>query len=138
MSLTRKQQQAIALAKARAKSQKSIEPKEEKTLSGFGDNVVSSGKQFGSEVYNMIRHPVDTLGNVADLAQGGIQKALPDDFTIMGMNPDAGMKEMFGNEEGLADSVGQFYKDRYGGAQNVADTAYEDPVAVRGAVAMPR
>jgi hypothetical protein len=46
------------------------------------------------------------------------------------------MKRLFGNEEGLAESVGQFYADRYGGAQNIADTAYEDPVGLLSDLAM--
>ena len=103
----------------------------EKTLAGFGENVVSSGKQFGSEIAQMVMHPIDTLGNVADLAQGGVQKAIPDDWAVDGL-----LKQWVGNEEGLAESVGEFYADRYGGAENIADTAYEDPVGLLSDVAM--
>jgi len=108
----------------------------EKTLAGFGKNVVSSGGQYWDEIKHMVTNPIDTLGNAADLAQGAVQKALPDDLTVFGMNPDAGMKKLFGNEEGLAEQVGQFYADRYGGMQNIADTAYEDPVGLLSDVAM--
>ena len=138
MSFSLEQQRAIALATAKAKAaaKKKSQPEEEKTLAGFGENVLSSGGQYWDEVKNMVLNPIDTLGNAADLAQGVAQKALPDDFTVFGMNPDAGMKNLFGDEEALAEQAGQFYKDRYGGAQNIADTAYEDPVGLLSDIAM--
>ena len=135
-TMTPKQQQMLMLARARARAGNKQEPEEEKTLAGFGENALSSLYQYGNEVKDMVLNPIDTLGNAADLAQGVVQKALPDDFTVLGMNPDAGMKSMFGDEEALAEQAGQFYKDRYGGLDNIADTAYEDPVGLLSDIAM--
>lgn len=138
MSLTLQQQRAIALATAKAKAaaKKKAEPEEEKTFAGFGENILSSGGQYYDEVKNMVLNPIDTLGNAVDLAQGVAQKALPDDFTVLDMNPDAWMKSKFGDEEALAEQAGQFYADRYGGMQNIADTAYEDPVGLLSDLSM--
>lgn len=138
MAFNLEQQRAIALATAKAKAaaKKKSEPKEEKTLAGFGENIVSSGGQYLGELKDMVLNPMETLGNAADLITGVTQKALPDDFTILGMNPDAGLKKMFGDDEALADAAGQFYKDRYGGMQNIADTAYEDPVGLLSDLSM--
>ena len=103
----------------------------EKTLAGFGENVLSSGKQFGQEIWDMVSSPVDTAKNVGALAAGGLQKFADDDGRA-----DALMKQWFGNHEGVADAAGQFYKDRYGGMDNIADTAYEDPVGLLSDLAM--
>ena len=126
MALTRKQRQAIEIARARARVQKEAEQEEEKTLAGFGENVVSSGKQFGQEIWDMVSNPVDTAKNVGALAAGGIQKLIP------GKSEGGFIK----NYEHVADAAGQFYKDRYGGLDNIADTAYEDPVGLLSDLAM--
>ena len=103
----------------------------EKTLAGFGENVVSSGKQFGQEIWDMVTNPIDTVKGVGAFAAGGLQKIADDDGAV-----DAAMKKMFGDHEGVIDAAGQFYKDRYGGIDNIADTAYEDPVGLLSDLSM--
>ena len=133
MSFSLEQQRAIALATAKAKAaaKKRSQPEEEKTLAGFGENVLSSGKQFGSEIWDMVSNPSDTAKGVGAFAAGGLQKFADDDGKA-----DELMKQWFGNHEGVIDAAGQFYKDRYGGLDNIADTAYEDPVGLLSDLSM--
>jgi hypothetical protein len=133
MSFSLEQQRAIALATARAKAaaKKKSQPEEEKTLAGFGENVIDSGKQFGGEIWDMVTNPVDTAKGIGAFAAGGAQKLIPDDWGI-----DEGLKRAVGNHEGVIDAAGQFYKDRYGGLDNLADTAYEDPVGLLSDLSM--
>lgn len=131
MAITPQQQRMLILARARARAGNKDASEEEKTLAGFGDNVVSSGKQFGQEIWDMVSNPGDTIKNVGVLAGGGVQKLIPDDWDL-----DETLKRGIGNHEGVIDAVGQFYADRYGGLDNIADTAYEDPVGLLSDVAM--
>lgn len=52
--------------------------------------------------------------NVANMAVGAAEKLIP------------GQQ----NEEKYADAVGNFYKDRYGGVENIGNTVNQDPVGV--------
>lgn len=131
MAMTPRQQQMLMLARARARAGNKEEPEEEKTLAGFGENVLSSGGQYLGELKDMVLNPIDTAKGVGALAAGGLQKFADDDGRA-----DELMKQWFGNHEGVAEAAGQFYKDRYGGLDNIADTAYEDPVGILSDIAM--
>lgn len=87
-----------------------------KSLGGFASNVAESGANFLGDIYNTVRHPIDTGKNVLKLAKGAVELAIPGEQ---------------GDEES-ARAVGRFYKDRYGGMKNIGNTLYNDPV---GAVA---
>ena len=133
MAFNIEQQRAIALATAKAKAaaKKKSQPEEEKTLAGFGENVIDSGKQFGGEIWDMVSNPGQTLAGIGSFAAGGMQKLADDDGKA-----DELMKQWFGNHEGVIDTAWQFYKDRYGGLDNIADTAYEDPVGLLSDLSM--
>lgn len=77
-------------------------------------NVLPSAKQFGTDMYNVVRHPVKTLNGMADLLAGGIEKLVP------------GRQR----HEETANAVGRFFKDRYGGWENIKRTAATDPVGI--------
>lgn len=79
---------------------------------GFAKNVVKSGAGLIGGIANMALHPIDTIKNVGGLAVGAVEKLIP------------GMQ----GQEYKVDAVGKFFKDRYGGIENVKNTFYNDPV----------
>lgn len=80
-----------------------------KTLS----NIPKSAGQMLGGIGSAIVHPMDTLGAVGGLAAGAVEKVLPGDQGI---------------DTSSIDALGQFYKERYGGVQNILQTIQEDPV----------
>lgn len=89
---------------------------EEKTLGGFGQNVLKSGGRMAEDLFNAVTSPIQTGKGILKLAKGAVELAIPGEQ----------------GDEDSARAVGQFYKDRYGGVENIKDTLYNDPV---GAVA---
>lgn len=88
------------------------------TLGGFAENLGSSaiktgGDILGAAVNTFNPNPDEnTLVNIGKLGLGAAQLAIPGEQ---------------GLEEG-ARNVGRFYKQRYGGIENIKKTLYEDPV----------
>jgi len=108
-------------------------------------NILPSGKNMAVDIYNAIRHPVDTAGAVGDLAQGLIDKgaryiagALPDEFlTQFAPGGESGVYRrptVWGKEE-VADAAGGFLADRYGSGDAIKKTLMEDPLGIAGDVA---
>ncbi len=85
---------------------------------GWGDvaskaaqNFVPSAGQFLSDMAQPISHPITTAENLGAVGAGLAAKAGIGDA-----------------DQGAADSVGQFFADRYGGMDNLKKTMAEDPV----------
>lgn len=76
-------------------------------------NLLPSAKNFASNMAQPFIHPLDTMGSIADLAGGALQKA-----------------GVISGTEGIptADAVGKFFADRYGGVENLKHTLANDPV----------
>src|SRR5574343_1541174 len=89
-----------------------IEPAEERSFGGFLGNVVKSGGQMVGDLASTVAHPIDTGKNLFRLAKGAAELAIPGEQ----------------GDEDVARAAGQFYKDRYGGWENIKNTLYEDPV----------
>lgn len=90
---------------------------EEKSLAGFGHNVVSSGKNFAKGLYDVAAHPFDTGENLLKVGVGAVQKVAP---AIGG--------PWMRDYTPYANAVGDFYKKRYGGLDAIGNTLYNDPV----------
>ena len=90
------------------------EPTNERSLAGFGANVVESGGRFLGDIGTAIMNPLDTAKAVGGLALGGFQKLIPGEQ---------------GAEKNV-DALVNLYVDRYGGLENLKKTAYEDPVGM--------
>lgn len=91
-------------------------------------NVPESAKNLASELINPILHPVDTASAIADVAKGYLQKGRelsPPEFR--------GTAPAFDTSK--ANAVSEFYKNRYGGLSNIANTAEKDPVGMLADVA---
>lgn len=85
---------------------------DQKSVGGFAGNVAKSGASFVGSVGGAILHPIATAKNIIDLGSSVVSLVLPGEQ---------------GNED-LARQVGQFYADRYGGADKALNTLYNDPV----------
>ena len=116
-----------------------------RSLGGFVENVgksaVSNLSGMAQGIAGMVNPDVDknTLYGMARVAQGGLQKLDPTkdkvianaigDLTPMGIarkvDKTRGVSTDYTPQ---ADAVGNFYKDRYGGVENIKKTLYEDPV----------
>ncbi len=79
--------------------------------SGAVQNFPSSALNLGKNIIAPVMHPIETATNLYHLGAGIIEKA-----TGMG-----------GADEATANSVGQYFADRYGGIENVKRTIATDP-----------
>ena len=84
------------------------------TISQAITNIPSSGKQLGYDMIQPIMHPIQTAKSLKDLGHSIINLFVPGDQ---------------GNEQ-LAKEVGNYFKDRYGGLENIKQTFATDPVAL--------
>ena len=77
-------------------------------------NFVPSAAQLGKDVFNMLRHPVETATSIGNLAVGTAQKFIP------------GEQE----KEKYANAMGQFLSERYGGEDELKRTLATDPAGL--------
>tara|TARA_Y100000310_G_scaffold67277_1_gene62560 strand:- start:840 stop:2501 length:1662 start_codon:yes stop_codon:yes gene_type:complete len=100
-------------------------------------NVPESGQRFFTDIWNAVRHPIDTGGTLVDVAQGALR-------LMTGASGDSGvarargaLNQAWGDQEGDADvakarAVGQFFADRYGTVAGFKRAMATDPVGVLG------
>lgn len=91
-------------------------------------NIPQSTINFVHALAQPIVHPVDTVKGLASITGGLAEKAAPyagGSQLIQGVA--AGSKYLGGNEAS-ADAAGQFFKDRYGGVENIKRTLATDPI----------
>jgi hypothetical protein len=79
-------------------------------------NIPRSGGEFLKNVVSPIVHPIDTGKAISKLALGTAQKLIP------------GQQK----SEASFDALTNFFKERYGGVENVKKTIQEDPVGFLG------
>jgi hypothetical protein len=79
-------------------------------------NAPESALEFGKALLTVVRHPIETGKGIMNIAIGAGQKVLPKDIRI------------FPEEQKQAETVGQFFADRYGGIENLKRTIAQDPV----------
>jgi hypothetical protein len=83
-------------------------------------NIPSSAKRLAGDIYQAVRHPIETGKSVVGLARGVAQKAIPGEQA----------------QEKYADAMGEFIKERYGGEEELKRTIAEDPVGALADLAM--
>lgn len=86
------------------------------SVGGFAGNIVTSGANFLGNIANAVVHPLDTLQNLGETAEGGLQK-------LGGQDNENTAK---------FDALTSYFKERYGGVDNLLHTAYTDPVGLAG------
>lgn len=91
-------------------------------------NAPGSLLKFGSDLYQAVTNPVQTLTGILDIGAGALRNTLPknvvnfiDQFDT---NPQATQRAVE-----TANAVGGVYKDRYGSYDAIKRTFAEDPVA---------
>jgi soluble lytic murein transglycosylase-like protein len=92
------------------------------TLGTAGSNVLPSGLEFAKGMYQTVRHPVVTGRNLADIGAGVTEhgrRLLPPEVQAL-LGPRV--------STAAADAVGEYFKQRYGGAENIRQTFMKDPV----------
>lgn len=92
-------------------------------------NIPKSGAEFAGNIYQAVRHPIDTASNILDVAAGGLRKAMPQSVVnfMDSIDPNAasGMEA-----QKKAEAVGGFFKDRYGSEEGIKQTISNDPVGL--------
>jgi hypothetical protein len=83
-------------------------------------NAPGSAVEFAKSLVQPILHPVDTAKGLGELATGVASKLTPAPSWWKGPGEDA------------ADATGQYFKDRYGGMENIKNTLATDPVGLAG------
>ena len=89
-------------------------------------NIPSSLMGVAGDIYNAVRHPIDTGKAVVDLGAAGLEKLgrnFEEFVTGEEIEPAPG-------KEDAADAVGEFYSNRYGGTDAIKTTAMEDPAGM--------
>lgn len=104
------QQTAPTLTPERRKQMDSVLNKP--SIGGFINNIGTSAENLVTSTASAIAHPIDTAKGMYQLGSGVISKFIP------------GRQK----SEDTADAVGKFYKDRYGGVENIKNTLYNDPI----------
>ena len=99
-------------------------------------NVPRSGINLVGDLAHAVMNPIDTVGNIADVAAGGLRKALPKSVSafIDSVDPATNAKQNQQRMDDKATAVGEVYANRYGGGQNILDTIRTDPVGAVGDV----
>jgi hypothetical protein len=84
----------------------------ERSLGGFAENVINSGVRFAKSI-----NPITAVPNMLRLAKGVAEMTIPG---VQSQDEVAAVK--------TPGAMGGMLKERYGGAQNIGDTFYNDPV----------
>ena len=92
-------------------------------------NIPSSLGRMGMGIAQTVAHPIDTAGNLLDVAAGGLRNATPDFLrsVIDKIDPNPQAAQVATEK---ADQVGQFYKSRYGSEEGFKQAIANDPAGV--------
>lgn len=102
-------------------------------------NLPSSTFNLAKGLYEAVTSPVQTAKGLLDIAAGGLQNLLPENFVKL-LGEDKASRE-------VANQVGRFYADRYGSVEGAKRAIANDPAGVMadlstfltaGATALPR
>lgn len=92
--------------------QQPVEQDKKKSVGGFLGNVFESGLGLIAGTAQAIAHPIQTAKTLGGTAVGAVQKLIPGEQ----------------KQEQYVNTLGQYFKDRYGSAEAIGNTAYSDPV----------
>jgi hypothetical protein len=99
-------------------------------LAALSNAPASAGRLVGG-IAESIMNPIQTGKAVLDIGAGALQNALPQGVVDFVNKADANRPEALQSAlaaRQTASNVGEFYKQRYGGSENIKRTLAEDPV----------
>jgi len=92
---------------------------------GAGEITGESSKETLEGIFNIIRHPIQTVEGLAAVASGAISKALPEGVTKDFLQAQDVIRA---SDEETASAVWESLKEDYGGAQNIRNTIANKPL----------
>jgi len=105
-----------------------------KNAGTFWKNLLKSGVNVLSDVWNMVLNPLDTAWTLAKTAVWGAMNLFGIDEDIKYMQ-DWKLKDWYMSANDTADTVWEFFKERYGGGDEILNTLFTDPIGVVSDVA---
>lgn len=93
-------------------------------------NLIPSTVQMGKDIGSAVTNPVETAKGVYGAVQGGLNKIISPmiDYTMGGPTS----RYDYQDQENMANALGNFYKQRYGGAEQLKRTLASDPAGALG------
>jgi hypothetical protein len=88
-------------------------------------NLPSSAGNFVGGVYQTVRHPIDTLSTLGDVATGAIQK-------VRNLSPEGSRGSAPAFDTSTFDAAKKFFVDRFGSEEGFKKALATDPVGVAG------
>lgn len=112
------------------------------SLSGFIAGVPASASKFGKGIVDAVTSPMQTLNTLGKGVAGAVENLAPSlvaKTRAVGKQiiPDSlrNPNDPSATPKQTANAIGGFYKNRYGGVQNIKDTLYNDPIGSAADVA---
>ena len=119
------------------------EPQQERTLGGLIKNIPGSALRTAKTFAQPILHPIETARGLADVGVGAAAKVLPEIGKIVspgisqaisespkGQEIGQKLQDITEEDRQKVDQVVESFKERYGGVENLKQTAFEDPVGL--------
>lgn len=100
------------------------------SLAETGRNIPSSALQYGKNIASAVTHPLQTGRNILDVGSGTMINLIPGYeklLTATGEKP-----EEIARVKNIASNVGEYYKQRYAGGENILRSLQQDPVGTLG------
>jgi hypothetical protein len=92
-------------------------------------NIGSSASGVAEGIYNMVRHPIDTVTNLNDAAMGGVERLKPQFLSDWQKTlPWSPSQETLDRQKNVSGALGGALQERYGGLENIKNTMITDPV----------
>ena len=88
-------------------------------------NMPSSTIKAGGEIVDAVMSPIDTGTALIKLMSGGLQNILPESV-VQFIDPEGKSEE----SREMANAVGQYFKEKYGGEDNIKHVVATDPASV--------
>ena len=114
-----------------APSRQNVKAEPDRSLLGFGGNVLLSGANLVGGIAHAVTHPLETTKGILDVGAGALQNVLPKSVvdtvnkidTLFNADPNAAKRAVV-----AADAMGGVYKEKYGSWDKIKNTLYTDPV----------
>jgi len=88
-------------------------------------NLPMSTVKVGGEIFDAVTHPIQTGLTILKLLQGTLHLVLPDEIQQK-LDPEGRTEE----SQQMALQVGQYFKEKYGGEDNIKHAIANDPASV--------